>query len=59
MIKILCFKRFTIVIFVFGYQVDALERVVQKVYVFFVKLWSYGTGARFTKLFMTELIHKT
>ena len=44
MIKILCFKRFTIVIFVFGYQVDALERVVQKVYVFFLKLWSYGTG---------------
>ena len=33
-----------IVISVFGYQVDALERVVQKVYVFFLQLWSYGTG---------------
>ena len=44
MIKIFCFKQFTIVILVFGYQVDASERVVQKVYGIFLKLWSYETG---------------
>ena len=30
--------------FLFGYQVDTLERAVQKVCGTFLKLWSYGTG---------------
>ena len=30
--------------FLFGYQVDAFERAIQKVREIFLKLWRYGTG---------------
>ena len=40
MIKIFCFKRFSIVFLVLWYQADTLERAVQKVCRNLLKLWN-------------------